>query len=225
MARYYLGFSASDSLAGLAEDILDKEAGTSPDAQELRRFFDLYATELLHAFLLKPSETVGVSPTLHKVVEGAAGTIGKAWQSLLHRLQSRADVAALSQAGFLIGSLYPQPLDGSPSPRSFANPIESRYYQELRRLSEAMQGADPLAEQQALIQALYQLTDILLEGMIMSTLNPFEPGFLLRKLCDGMQAASRAASHQVIQRVVAKLDAEQIRRLGAYNEGLIFELD
>lgn len=220
MTRYYAGFHPSAALSQAAQACIQADKAV---AAEIRRFFDLFVPELTMAFLIRPSEAIGVSRSLHKVVEGTATTIEKAWLSLLHRLLAKASDAALVECRALIARIYP---DGQPAGTPFCGTqIPADLHQEMSRLLADLQDAESPTHRQAMCDALDRFADEMIENLVMPSINVFEPGFVLRKICIATQSICQSASHQVIDRVVRKLDAEKTRSLDAFIADALFKLD
>ncbi len=210
MARHYLGFAPSPQLQDSAEQILGQAPEAGVDPAEIRRFFDLFVPELVAAYLLAPSEAVGVQGSMHRLVEGAASSIDRAWLSLLHRMIAKASPTAIRNAQHLIAEVYPLPQAAS---AVCGTPLPAEFQQDLRSILKVLEIDDHPGHREQLARAIDQLADLIVDTVIMPSIHAFEPGFLLRKICDATRALCRSASHQVLERVVRRLNQAQARRL------------
>ncbi|MCH8544412.1 MAG: hypothetical protein LAT61_12645 [Alcanivorax sp.] len=193
-----------------------------PEPDTLETIMETFIDESLGVFFLAPAKLVGLSPGMQRVIRVAADTIGKAGAMVIKRASRKLDLAQHRETAAYMEEMRIMVPDSDGNEVWYvAFPVEESLAQQLVRSRELAEHGDHQQAAKVLAEALHALTDVALHWYFERPVALLRFGPVMRKMADVALTTSRKATHGVIRKVFADMDAEQALTSAQYMSSMV----
>jgi len=206
----HVAFRSSDILHEKTDGFIRRMQGDAsrPEPKEIEAIMGIFIDEALNAFLTRAAEAAQLSPGMMKVVRMTTQTISKTTYLVVSRSAKKLDLQQNRAAADYM-DLVRQPAPGE----NFwyvAFPVD----EEMAALGKSLPGLceeNPEKARQELVRYLLALTDQAIDWYFERPMALLQFGPVLRKLASMGVETTRKASRSLINNLVPKLNAEQLK--------------
>lgn len=206
----HVAFRSSDTLHQKTDGFIRRMQGgaTQPEPQEIEAIMGIFIDEALTALITRAAEAAQLSPGLMKVVRMTTQTISKATLLVVSRSARKLDLQQNRDAADYMDQVR-QPAPGEDF-WYVAFPVD----EELAALGKSLPGLceeNPEKARKELLRYLLALTDQAIDWYFERPMALLQFGPVLRKLASMGVETTRKASRSLINNLVPKLNAEQLK--------------
>ncbi|WP_303760349.1 hypothetical protein [Alcanivorax jadensis] len=206
----HVAFRSSDTLHQKTDGFIRRMQGgaTRPEPQEIEAIMGIFIDEALTALITRAAEAAQLSPGLMKVVRMTTQTINKATLMVVSRSAKKLDLQQNRDAAYYMDQVR-QPAPGGDF-WYVAFPVD----EEMAALGKSLPDLcddNPEKARKELVRYLLALTDQAIEWYFERPMALLQFGPELRKLASMGVETTRKASRSLINNLVPKLNAEQLK--------------
>ncbi len=220
----HIAFPSSEILHTTTDGYIRRmrESGARPDPQTLEAIMSRFVPEAIQAFFLAPTDIIGLSPGMRRVVHLTADTISKATDMVVKRTVKKLDLRQHRDAADHMDDMRLMvPDDEGNEIWYIAFPLSDDLASRARAsLTQAMEG-DTQGALPGFTAYLHDLTDEALGWYFEKPIKLMHFGPIMRKVAEMATETTRKASHSLIRKVFANLEHEQIIESARYMNSLI----
>lgn len=212
----YVAFRASDGLHQLTEGFITRmRAGArEPEPKVVERIMTTFIEEALDAFFLTPANHTGLNSTQQRLVRLAADTIATATRLVIGRSVRKMDLSQnQAAADYMDGIRF---FDAASNGWYVGFPIDESMAAQGRDLAARCERGDTAGVREELLGYLREVTDRSLEWYFRKPIDLLRFGPILRKVAAVGVDTTRKASYGVINKVIPKLDDQQLLQSTLY---------
>tara|TARA_B100000676_G_scaffold309027_1_gene371386 strand:+ start:420 stop:1106 length:687 start_codon:yes stop_codon:yes gene_type:complete len=211
----HVAFRSSDILHQRTDGFIRRmqDGATKPEPQEIEAIMGIFIDEALTAFITRAAEAARLSPGMMKVVRMTTQTISKATHLVVSRSAKKLDLQQNREAADYMDQVR-QPAPGGEF-WYVAFPVD----EELAALGNGLPALcedNPEKARAELVRYLLALTDEAIEWYFERPMALLQFGPVLRKLASVGVETTRKASRSLINNLVPKLNAEQLKASAEY---------
>ncbi|WP_414430136.1 hypothetical protein ACMG4M_12440 [Alcanivorax sp. IL3] len=219
----HVAFRSSDILHEKTDGFIRRMQGDAsrPEPKEIEAIMGIFIDEALNAFLTRAAEAAQLSPAMMKVVRMTTQTISKTTYLVVSRSAKKLDLQQNRAAADYM-DLVRQPAPGE----NFwyvAFPVD----EEMAALGKSLPGLceeNPEKARQELVRYLLALTDQAIDWYFERPMALLQFGPVLRKLASMGVETTRKASRSLINNLVPKLNAEQLKASAEFQASQLIPL-
>ena len=219
----HVAFRSSDILHEKTDGFIRRMQGDAsrPEPKEIEAIMGIFIDEALNAFLTRAAEAAQLSPGMMKVVRMTTQTISKTTYLVVSRSAKKLDLQQNRGAADYM-DLVRQPAPGE----NFwyvAFPVD----EEMAALGKSLPGLceeNPEKARQELVRYLLALTDQAIDWYFERPMALLQFGPVLRKLASMGVETTRKASRSLINSLVPKLNAEQLKASAEFQASQLIPL-
>ena len=219
----HVAFRSSDILHEKTDGFIRRMHGgaSRPEPKEIEAIMGIFIDEALTAFLTRAAEAAQLSPGMMKVVRMTTQTISKTTHLVVSRSAKKLDLQQNRAAADYM-DLVRQPAPGE----NFwyvAFPVD----EEMAALGKSLPGLceeNPEKARQELVRYLLALTDQAIDWYFERPMALLQFGPVLRKLASMGVETTRKASRSLINNLVPKLNAEQLKASAEFQASQLIPL-
>lgn len=206
----HVAFRSSDTLHQKTDGFIRRMQGgaTQPEPQEIEAIMGIFIDEALTALITRAAEAAQLSPGLMKVVRMTTQTISKATLLVVSRSARKLDLQQNRDAADYMDQVR------QPAPGEDFWYVAFPVYEELAALGNSLPGLceeNPEKARKELVRYLLALTDQAIDWYFERPMALLQFGPVLRKLASVGVETTRKASRSLINNLVPKLNAEQLK--------------
>lgn len=212
----YVAFRASDDLHQLTDGFIQRmrEGAREPEPKVVERIMTTFIEEALEAFFLAPASYSGLSGTQQRLVRLAADTIAAATRVVVGRSARKMDLAQNQAAARYMDEIRFH--DAGDDCWYVGFPIDEALAAQGRSVAERCQNGQFEGVREDLVRYLREVTDLSLEWYFKKPIDLLRFGPILRKVAAVGVDTTRKASYGVINKVIPKLDDQQVLQSALY---------
>lgn len=220
MTTTYLAFRASDGLHHRTDGFIQRmrDGARQPEPAAIEDIMCTFTEEALDAFFLKPAELSGLSGTQRKLVRMATETISRAIRLVIRRSARKMDLAQNRAAAEYMDEIRIPAQDHSFWYIAF--PLDPALADQGRQLVTLAREDDLQVAHRAMVAYLHAVTDEAMLWYFHKPLELLQFGPILRKMAEVGVDTTRRASYGVVNKVIPKLEREQLTQSALYYESL-----
>jgi hypothetical protein len=219
----HVAFRSSDILHEKTDGFIRRMQGDAsrPEPKEIEAIMGIFIDEALTAFLTRAAEAAQLSPGMMKVVRMTTQTISKTTYLVVSRSAKKLDLQQNRAAADYM-DLVRQPAPGE----NFwyvAFPVD----EEMAALGKSLPSLceeNPEKARQELVRYLLALTDQAIDWYFERPMALLQFGPVLRKLASMGVETTRKASRSLINSLVPKLNAEQLKASAEFQASQLIPL-
>ncbi len=219
----HVAFRSSDILHEKTDGFIRRMQGDAsrPEPKEIEAIMGIFIDEALNAFLPRAAEAAQLSPGMRKLVRMPTQTISKTTYLVVSRSAKKLDLQQNRAAADYM-DLVRQPAPGE----NFwyvAFPVD----EEMAALGKSLPGLceeNPEKARQELVRYLLALTDQAIDWYFERPMALLQFGPVLRKLASMGVETTRKASRSLINSLVPKLNAEQLKASAEFQASQLIPL-
>lgn len=220
MTTPYMAFPASDHLYQLTEGFITRmrDGARQPEPVVLENIMTAFIGEALNAFFLKPAMLAGLGPTQKQLVRMATDTITGTLGLVIRRSAKKMDLSQNQRA-----AEYMDEIRLPASDRSFwyvAFPLDEKVANRGQTLDQLIDDESASTARAEMVSYLHDITDQALLWYFSKPLELLDFGPILRKLAVLGKDTTRHASYGVINRVIPRLNNEQLLQSAIYYKSM-----
>lgn len=220
MTTPYMAFPASDDLYQLTEGFITRmrNGARQPEPVVLENIMTTFIGEALDAFFLKPATLAGLGRTQKQLVRMATDTITKALGLVIRRSAKKMDLSQNQAAAEYMDEIRLPATD-----QSFwyvAFPLDLEVAKKGQSLDQLASNGNTTMARAEMVSYLHDITDEALLWYFSKPLELLDFGPILRKLAMLGKDSTRHASHGVINRIIPRLDNEQLLQSAVYYKSM-----
>jgi hypothetical protein len=219
----HVAFRSSDILHEKTDGFIRRMHGgaSRPEPKEIEAIMGIFIDEALTAFLTRAAEAAQLSPGMMKVVRMTTQTISKTTHLVVSRSAKKLDLQQNRAAADYM-DLVRQP---APSEDFWyvAFPVD----EEMAALGKSLPGLceeNPEKARKELVRYLLALTDQAIDWYFERPMALLQFGPVLRKLASMGVETTRKASRSLINNLVPKLNAEQLKASAEFQASQLIPL-
>lgn len=223
MTTTHVAFRASDGLHRLTDDFIVRmrEGARQPEPAVVEAIMTTFIDEALDAFFLKPASFSGLGGTQKRMVQIAADTISKATRLVIGRSARKMNLEQNQAAAEYMDEIRIRAAGGEFWYIAF--PIDPTLAERGRALPEMARDGNNAAATEAMISYLRGITNEALVWYFDKPLVLLRFGPVLRKVAMVGVQTTRKASYGVINKVIPKLNGEQLIQTAEYYESMLLD--
>jgi len=220
----YIAFPSSEILHTTTDGYIRRmrESSARPDPQTLEAIMSRFVPEAIQAFFLTPTDIIGLSPGMRRIVHLTADTISRATDMVVKRTVRKLDLRQHRDAADHMDSMRLMvPDDEGNEVWYIAFPLSDELANRARScLTQAMEG-DTRGALPEFLSYLHDFTDEALHWYFEEPIKLMHFGPIMRKVAEMATETTRKASHSLIRKVFANLEHEQIIESARYMNSLM----
>ncbi len=167
--------------------------------------------------MLEPIEIAQVSATQRKVVDFAVDTASKASSLLAGQIYGKRKNAEMAAVARDLEAMYwPAGPDNGGVPQLFYR-VDSIFARDFRQVIDASLAGQGRGQMTLAMKLLDRLVDDIIQNYFLAQSRHIDMGFITRKTLDVSVAATRAAAHAVMHKVVKDFSDEQMKAFMTHN--------
>ncbi|WP_111656293.1 hypothetical protein [Isoalcanivorax indicus] len=208
-----IAFRSSDHLHQTTDGYIRRmaRADARPEPDTLETIMEVFVDESLSAFFLQPTELVGLSPRMQRVIRVAADTISKATGMVVKRAARKLALPQHKDAADYMEQMRVMVPGSEGEERWYvAFPVPEALAGQLERARDQAEGGDTVRAAATLAAALHEITDIALHWYLAEPVRLLRFGPIMKKMAHVAMETTRKATHGVIRRVFADMEGEQV---------------
>jgi hypothetical protein len=219
----HVAFRSSDSLHQKTDGFIRRmqDGATRPEPQELEAIMSLFIDEALTAFLTRAAEAAQLSPGMMKVVGMTTQTINKTTHLVVSRSVKKLDLQQNRDAASYMDQVR-QPAAGEDF-WYVAFPVDEDMAALGKSLPQLCEE-NPEKARKELVRYLLALTDQAIEWYFERPMALLQFGPVLRKVASMGVETTRKASRSLINTLVPKLNAEQLKASAEFQASQLIAL-
>ncbi|MBA3981214.1 MAG: hypothetical protein C0462_11495 [Alcanivorax sp.] len=219
-----IAFRSSDHLHQTTDGYIQRMArpDARPDPQTLETIMEVFVDEALSVFFLQPTELVGLSPRMQRVIQVSADTISKATGMVVKRAARKLELPQHRDAADYMDQMRLMVPGRDGEERWYvAFPVPEALAGQLERARDQAEGGDTVTAAATLAAALHEVTDIALHWYLEEPVRLLRFGPIMKKMAQVALETTRKATHGVIRRVFADMKGEQVVLSTRYMAGMV----
>lgn len=218
----FVAFASSDRLHQLTDGFIQRmrSPGARAEPETIERIMAMFMEEALAAFMIRPSELSGLSPTLMRVILFTTETITKASQVVIRSTAKKLNVAQNRDIADYMDKVRRPHGDHW----YICLPINDTLLEHGRTGFQLAIDGDLRQATPRMLAYFHGVTDLAMKWYFEDPIQLLRLGPILRKVADVGVTTTRKATHTMIDSVIPKLDAHQAKVTGEYTLGLIRQL-
>ncbi|MFZ5723092.1 MAG: hypothetical protein ACOY33_05465 [Pseudomonadota bacterium] len=166
---------------------------------------------MIGLFMLEPVEIAKISPAQRKIVDFAVDTGSKASSMLTAQIYRKTTNAQFAPIARDLEKMYwPAGADNGNVPQLYYTP-DAMFARNYQLVIDACANGHGRAHMELVLQVLNRMVDDVLQTFFLAQTRHVEIGFITRKALDVSVAATRAACHAVMSKVVKDFSDEQLK--------------
>ena len=219
----HVAFRSSDILHEKTDGFIRRMHGgaSRPEPKEIEAIMGIFIDEALTAFLTRAAEAAQLSPGMMKVVRMTTQTISKTTHLVVSRSAKKLDLQQNRDAADYMDQVR------QPAPAEdfwyVAFPVD----EEMAALGKSLPDLceeDPEKARKELVRYLLALTDQAIDWYFERPMALLQFGPVLRKLASMGVETTRKASRSLINNLVPKLNAEQLKASAEFQASQLIPL-
>lgn len=222
----HVAFPASEQLHLTTDGFIRRmrDGADRPEPDTVEQIMTRFVDEALQVYFLQPSEMLGLSRGMKRVVHMTAETISRTTHMVVRRTAGKLDIRQNREAAEYMDKMRMMRPDSKGNEVWFISfPISDAM---ARKAYSAIELADNGNVDQALprlTEFLHELTDVAMYWYFEEPMKLLGFGPVMRRIINGAVETTRKACHGVIKRVFRKLEGEQVQEAARYMDHLLVE--
>ena len=222
----YVAFPSSEKLHQTTDGFIHRmnEGAKYPEPAVVEAIMSDFLDEALRAFFLAPTDLLGLSASMTRIVHLTSDTISGATHVVVKRASKKMDIKQNREAAKYMDSIRMQANDADGNLTWFvAFPISDHMASHAQSAIELAEAGEYEQARPRLTAFLHELTDVALHWYFEEPMKLLGFGPVMRKICSVAVETTRKASHGLINKVFTKLDDQQLTEAARYMDSLLVE--
>lgn len=220
----YVAFRSSEILHTTTDGFIRRmnEGATRPDPHTIEAIMTRFLDEAIEAFFIVPSDLLGLSPNMKRVVHVTADTISKATHMVVKRTAKKLDIEQNRNAAVYMDLMRLMVPDQDGNEVWYVSfPISDGMAKRARTCIDLCLEGQTKQALPLFLEYLHELVDVAMHWYFEEPMKLMGFGPIMRKIVDVAVVTTRKATHSLINKVVANLDHEQLIEAARYMDSLL----
>lgn len=222
----YVAFPSSDHLHQTTDGFIQRMGSSSarPEPATVEDIMGTFLDEALHVFFTEPSQLLGLSSSMQRLVHLTTETISGATHIVVKRASKKLDLKQNQAAADYMDSMRIMVADGDGNEVWFVSfPISDAMASHAQSAIELAEAGEMDQARPRLTDFLHELTDVAMVWYFEEPMKLMGFGPVMRKISNIAVDTTRKASHSLIKKVIPKLDDQQLLKAARFTDSLLVE--